>query len=109
MTPVKARYRCALRTGGMQVNAAGPHTNVAQVYEGTFKAGMNHNGITVNQAWPLGADAVLSTGEYHVTGKNQSGAAIEAGGFWTAGNVREGGNWKIQLLTAVPKPPEPPK
>jgi ketosteroid isomerase-like protein len=94
----------------MLINAAGPQTNIAQFYEGTFKAGFNHNDITVNQAWPLGADTAMSMGGYRITGKNQTGAPIEAAGFRTAVDVREGGNWKIRLLTAVPKPPpQPPK
>jgi hypothetical protein len=53
----------------MLINAAGPQTNIAQFYEGTFKAGFNHNDITVNQAWPLGADTAMSMGEYPITGK----------------------------------------
>ena len=81
MTPVKARYRCALRIGGMQVNAAGPHTNVAQVYEGTFKAGMNHNDITVNQAWPLGADAALSTVNTMSLEKTRAAHPLRLGDF----------------------------
>jgi ketosteroid isomerase-like protein len=96
-------------SGGMIVNVTGPHTDVAQTYEGLFKAGFNHNEITVGEAWPLGADMLLAVGEYHITGKNQSGAPLDATGIWTATDVREGGKWKIRLLTAIPKPPQPPK
>jgi hypothetical protein len=49
----------------------------------------------------------MSMGEYHITGKNQSGAPIEVKGIWTGIDVREGGTWKIRLLTAFPKAPPP--
>ena len=96
-------------TGGVQVNQAGPTTDVAKRYEGVFKAGFNHNDLTVSQVSPLGNDAAVSMGEYHLTGKNQSGAPIEAAGIWTAVDVREGGTWKIRMLSAIPKPPQPAK
>lgn len=93
--------------GGMAVNPTGLHTDIAQIYEGAFKAGFNHNEITVDQAWPLAADTLMSMGEYHITGKNQSGAPIEVKGIWTGIDVRESGTWKIRLLTAFPKAPPP--
>lgn len=96
-------------SGGMHVNAAGPRTDIAQFYEGAFKAGFNHEDITVNQVWPLGTDTVLAMGEYRITGKNQSGAPIEIVGLWTSVDVREGGKLKIRMLSAIPKPPQPPK
>lgn len=96
-------------SGGMHVNAVGPRTDIAQFYEGAFKAGFNHEDITLNQVWPLGTDTALAMGEYRITGKNQSGAPIEIGGLWTAVDVREGGTWKIRMLSAIPKPPQPPK
>jgi hypothetical protein len=40
--------------GGMHVNPAGPRTDIAEFYQGSFKAGFNHEEITVDQAWPLG-------------------------------------------------------
>jgi ketosteroid isomerase-like protein len=88
--------------GGMMVNAAGPHTNIAETYEGVFKAGFNHNEITVDQAWPLGTDTLVATGQFHLTGKKPSGEAIESKGLWTATDVREGGSWKIRMLSAFP-------
>ncbi len=92
---------------GMAVNPTGLHADIAQIYEGAFKAGFNHNEITVNQVWPLGTDSLLATGEYHITGKNPSGAPIEVRGLWTSTDVREGGSWKIRLLSAFPKAPPP--
>jgi ketosteroid isomerase-like protein len=96
-------------TGGILVNPAGPQTDIAELFKSAFKAGFDHQEITVDQAWPLGTDAALAIGEYHNTGKNQSGEPIEVAGRWTSVDVREGGTWKIRMLTAFPKPPQPPK
>jgi ketosteroid isomerase-like protein len=90
-------------TGGVDVNPVGPTTNVANRYEGTFKAGFNHLEITVDQVSPLGADMALGLGEYHITGKNQSGEPLDVTGRWTAVYVLEGGARKIRMLTALPK------
>jgi len=94
-------------TDGMLFNAAGPHTDIAKAYDGVFKSGFNHNEITVDQVWPLGADTLLATGEYHLTGKDSSGAPIELTGIWTSTDVREGGVWKIRMRTALQKAPPP--
>jgi len=96
-------------SGGIIVNATGPHADIAETYAGIFKAGFNHNDITVGEVWPLGADTLLAVGEYHITGKNQSGVPLEVTGIWTATDVREGGKWKIRMLSAIPKPPQAPK
>jgi len=94
-------------TAGMAVNATGLHTDIAQIYDGVFKAGFNHNEITVQQIWPLGTDVLLAMGEYHITGKNPSGAPLDVKGIWTSTDVREGGSWKIKMLSAFPKAPPP--
>ena len=91
--------------GGIHVNPAGPRSDIAEFYQGAFKAGFDHEEITVDQAWPLGSDMALAIGNYRLTGKNQSGAPIETGGIWTATYVTEGGKLKIRLLSAMPKPP----
>ena len=96
-------------SGGVLVNTAGLHADITKVYEGTFKAGFDRNDATVDQVWPLGPDMALSMGEYRLSGKNQSGAALENSGRWTAVDVREGGQWKIRMLTAFPNPPPPPQ
>ena len=46
-------------SGGVLVNPAGVHEDVAKYYEGAFKAGFDHSEITVDQASPLGADTAL--------------------------------------------------
>src|SRR5262245_4005502 len=96
-------------SGGVLVNAAGLYPDITKVYEDTFKAGFDQSEATVDQAWPLEADTALTMGEYRLTGKSQSGAAIENAGRWTSAYVREGGQWKIRMLTAFPKPPPPPQ
>lgn len=94
-------------SGGMHVNPNGPTTDVAKRYEGVFKAGFNHLDIAIDQVSPLGTDMALGLGEYHLTGKNQSGEPLDTTGRWTAVYVLEGGTRKIQMLTALPKAPPP--
>jgi ketosteroid isomerase-like protein len=90
------------------VNQYGPHTNIAQYYEGIFKLGTLQEETTVDQVWPLGPDTALGMGTFRITGKTQSGAAINSAGFWTATYVREGGKWKVRMLSGISKPPPPP-
>ncbi|MEH2709867.1 ketosteroid isomerase-like protein [Bradyrhizobium elkanii] len=94
-------------TGGMHVNPVGPTTDIANRYQGAFKAGFNHLAVTVDQVSPLGADMALGLGEYHITGKNQSGEPLDVTGRWTAVYVLEAGTRKIRMLTALPKAPPP--
>jgi ketosteroid isomerase-like protein len=94
-------------TGAIFVTAAGPRTDLVQLFEGMFKTGFNHAEITVDQVWPLGSDAALGMGKYRFTGKSREGAPIEAAGLWTATYVREGGKWKIRMSSVMPQPPTP--
>jgi hypothetical protein len=95
--------------GGVLVGNTGPHTDIAQYYEGAFKAGLNHEELTIDGVWPLGTDALLAMGQYHITGKSEVGASIEITGFWTATDIRDGGIWKIRMLSGFPKAPPPQK
>jgi uncharacterized protein (TIGR02246 family) len=79
---------------------------IEQQNEDTFKAGTVHDSATADQIVPLGTDAVMSVGEYHLTGKGESGPT-KIDGHWTAVYVHDGGTLKIRLLTAVPNPPPP--
>ena len=80
---------------------------IEQQYETLFKT-VSHNDAATVEVSPLGSDSLISVGEYHLSGQNQSGP-IKVDGHWTAVYVREGGTWKIRLLTAVPDlPPTPP-
>ena len=63
-----------------------------------------HNGQTIEQISPLGNDADIRIGEFHLSGQGQNGT-IKLDGRYTAVDVREGGTWKIRLLTAVPIAP----
>lgn len=89
--------------GGIFVNAAGQH-DVTKFYDQSFKAGFDRNDITVDNVWPLSADTAISMGRFRLTGKNQSGNALDVSGIWTAVDVRENGQWKIRMLTSAPKP-----
>jgi ketosteroid isomerase-like protein len=94
-------------SGGVHINPVGPRTDIAELYQGVFKAGFNHEEGTVDQAWPLGADSAVAIGEYRITGKKESGEPLEVIGRWTAAYVRDGGNLKIRMLSAFPKAPPP--
>jgi ketosteroid isomerase-like protein len=96
-------------TGGVLVNPAGPHADIAGYYQGAFKSGFDHEEVTLDQAWPLGPDTAVAIGEYHITGKKQSGEPLEVIGRWTAAYVPEGGKLKIKMLSAFPKAPPPSK
>ena len=86
-----------------KVVKTGPQ-DIEQNYQSAFKSGMNHLELTVDQVSPLGTDAALSIGEYHLTGQGQNGP-INADGHWTGVDAREGSTWKIRLATAVPNAP----
>ena len=49
--------------GGVHINPAGPRTDIEQFYQGVFKAGFDHQEVSVDDAWPLGADAALAIGQ----------------------------------------------
>jgi uncharacterized protein (TIGR02246 family) len=91
------------------VNAAGmhPRADIAKVYDGQFKAGLDHFETVVQSVSPLGPDSALAFGTFHETGKSESGAPMDVMGVWTATDIREGGMWKIRMLTGILKPPPP--
>src|SRR5947209_7871151 len=92
---------------GVFVNPTGAHTDVAQFYAEAFKAGIDRIEVTVKQAAAVGADAMIGMGEYQTSGKTASGAAIGETGLWTGTYTRDGGVWKIRMLTGLPKAPPP--
>jgi ketosteroid isomerase-like protein len=67
--------------GGMHINPAGPRTDIEQFYQAIFKAGFDHQDVSLDEAWPLGTDAALAIGQYRIAGKDQSGTPIERGAF----------------------------
>jgi ketosteroid isomerase-like protein len=58
---------------------------------------------SIDEVWSLGTDIATAVGQVHVTGKDQGGAAIERARRSTGTYVREGGKWKIQMITTLPK------
>jgi uncharacterized protein (TIGR02246 family) len=94
---------------GFVVNPAGVHPDVAKYYETAFSNGFDKLDSRVTRVSPMADGTALVVGEANVTGKKpQSGEPIEFRAVWTTVNVRDGGQWKIRMLTTVPKPPAPP-
>ena len=92
---------------GAQVTAAGVRSGpqeIEQAYQSAMKTFPQHNGQTIEQISPLGNDADIRIGQFHLSGDGPNGPT-KLDGRYTAVDVREGGTWKIRLLTAVPIPP----
>jgi len=70
-------------------------------------AGLNRLEVKTTEVQSLSENMVLATGESRVSGKNEKGDPLEITVIWTALDVRENGQWKIRMLTSVPKPPPP--
>jgi uncharacterized protein (TIGR02246 family) len=77
--------------------SAGPQA-IEETFKTQFAAGFNHIDLIVNQVLPLGTDAAITIGEYRATG-----GPLKENGHWTEVEVREGGVWKIRLLTVASK------
>jgi uncharacterized protein (TIGR02246 family) len=81
---------------------------IEQASQGVMKTFPQHNGETIEQILPLGNDADIRIGEFHLSGQGQNGPT-KLDGRYTAVDVREGATWKIRLFTAVPiAPPAQP-
>jgi ketosteroid isomerase-like protein len=81
--------------------SSGPQSDVEQYFKNMFNAGIYRGESTVDQIAPLGADTAVGTGKYRMNNR------IE--GLWTATYVREGGEWKFRMLSAIPQQPAPAK
>src|SRR5262245_11815162 len=92
-------------TNAIVVGPLGPQTDMTKPPENALKAGFNHIEAKVDQVWTLSPDTAIGMGQSRYTGKNQSGAPIEVANFWTATYVKEGGKWKIRMLSGFPKAP----
>ena len=88
---------------GVHVGPAGPRKDIEQFYQPIFNAGFNHQVSNIDEAWLAGPDVALAVGQYRISGKDQNNALIERGGYWTGTYVREDGQWRIHLQTAIPK------
>ena len=89
----------------LRVTQDGIASDNTKVYEGAFKAGMDHLEIKTSDVQPLSENMALRTGEARVTGKSDKGDPLELNFIWTSVDIRENGQWKIRMLTSVPKPP----
>ena len=78
--------------------------DIEKNYAGAFATIPHHDSATADQIVPLGADAFMSVGEYHLIGSNNN----KLDGHWTAVYVPEAGKLKIRMLTAVPDVPPAP-
>lgn len=87
------------------VNAMGLRTDIPQLIEGLFKAGMDRLEATVDQAWALGSDTALGMGKFRISGTDQNGTPLLAAGYWTVTYVQENGQWKIRMSSIIPQPP----
>jgi ketosteroid isomerase-like protein len=93
----------------LRVAADGAVADNTKYYEDAFRAGLTNLEIKTNEIQSLSENMALLTGEARVTGKNEKGDPLESTVVWTSLNVRENGQWKIRMLTSLPKPPPPPQ
>jgi uncharacterized protein (TIGR02246 family) len=93
-----------LVTGPSAPNVKNGQQEIEPSTQNLFKMGYNHDEAGIDQVSSLGTDAAISVGVYHFTGQGQTGP-IKTDGHWTAVYVREGGVWKIRLLTAFSDAP----
>jgi uncharacterized protein (TIGR02246 family) len=81
--------------------SAGPQA-IEESFNTQFKTGLPHIELRVDQVSSFGADAAVTVGKYQLTGQGRSGP-LKVDGHWSEVAVREGGVWKIRLLTLTPK------
>jgi ketosteroid isomerase-like protein len=92
---------------GVQINPVGAvKTDIKATYEENFKNGEETIAPTVNYAERLGNDMAVASGDVDITFNVEP---KQRALFWSATYVKEGGQWKIRMLTAGIKPPPPPK
>ena len=81
---------------GVQVTATGVKSGpqeIEQAYQSAMKTFPQHNGQTIEQISPLGNDAVIRIGQFHLAGEGQNGPT-KLDGRYTSVDVREGGHGK---------------
>ena len=92
---------------GVHVSATGVRSGpqeIEQAYQGALKTLPQHNGQTIEQISPLGNDADIRVGEFHLAGQGPNGPT-KLDGRYNGVDVREGGTWNIRISTAVPITP----
>ena len=75
--------------------------DIEQNYTNAFKVLPENRSNPVIQISLLGPDAAFAVGEFHLSAEGDK----RSDGHWTAAYTREGGKWRIRLLTAVPDQP----
>ena len=93
----------------LRVAAGGVVADNTKYYEDSFKAGFNQLEIKTTEVQSLSENMAILTGESHVTGKSEKCDPLDLTVIWTALDVRENGQWKIRMLTSLPKPPPQPQ
>jgi ketosteroid isomerase-like protein len=92
---------------GVQINPVGKVvTDIKAAYEENFKNGEQKIAPKVNYGEELDRDMAIAAGDVDITFNVEP---KERALFWSATYVKEGGRWKIRMLTAAVKPPPPPK
>ncbi len=92
---------------GIQVNPIGEvKTDLKATYENYFLGGEEAIAVKVNYAQSLGNDMAMAAGDVDVA-YNVEPKLRQL--FWSAIYIKEGGQWKIRMLTAGVKPPPPPQ
>jgi ketosteroid isomerase-like protein len=82
------------------VVSAGPQA-IEGSFNTQFKTGLTHIELMLDQVSPLGENAAVAIGKYHLTGQGLGGPS-KVDGHWSEVEVREGGVWKIRPLTVTP-------
>jgi uncharacterized protein (TIGR02246 family) len=81
---------------GVQVTAMGVRSGpqeIERAYESAIKTFPQHNGQTIEQISPLGNDADIRIGQFHLAGQGPNGPT-KLDARYTAVDVREGGRGK---------------
>jgi hypothetical protein len=66
------------------------HQEIEQYYTDLFNRLSHNDSATIDEIFPLGSNAVITVGEYHLSGQGQNGP-IKADGRYTTVDVLEGG------------------
>ena len=91
----------ALRVSSDETAVSAGTQAIEESFNTQFKTGFTHIELMLDQVSPLGVDAAVTIGKYHLTGQGLAGP-LKVDGNWSEVEVREGDVWKIRLLTVTP-------
>src|ERR1700750_627668 len=90
---------------GIQVNVVGEvKTDLKATYEQYFKDGEQSINSTIKHAALINPEVAIANGDVDVTFNVEP---LKRALFWSSVYVKEGGTWKIKMLTVGVKPPPP--